>query len=156
MDDRRDLVRRSKSEVFLHFVWCTQGRYPFLTPIVRRPVYRCIMQEARRLGLKVLAFDGMPDHCHLLALVPPRLAPAVAMRQIKGVSSRFAAGEIPEAYEFRWQEHYGVTSVSRGDLPIVVAYIRGQRFHHMKGTTHDEWEETSEMVDIHGELDGEE
>ena len=45
---------------------------------------------------------------------------------------------------FRWQEGYGVFSVSRSHVKRVKAYVEGQKQRHEAGNVWPEWEETDE------------
>jgi len=51
-----------------------------------------------------------------------------------------------------WQEGYGVVSFGTKDLDWVRQYVRNQREHHARGTTHDRLERlTMPEVSIEGE-----
>ena len=58
--------RRSKTEIYFHVVWATWQRQPLFVKEIRKDVYRCIGNEVTKLGGKLLAVNGMPDHVHLL------------------------------------------------------------------------------------------
>ena len=137
-------MSRSSTEINLHFVWATKMREPVLTPQWEPIIYRCIQQECQWTGCTVLALGGMPDHVHLLATVPGHLAASKLMQQVKGVSARFANGELPLTAFLKWQEGYHVVSVSRADVPHVKHYIEHQKQHHTNGTSQQEWEQLAE------------
>ena len=125
----------SKGEYYLHFVWTTQQRHPLLIPDVEAGVQRCLQSEAQRLRCRVLAIGGMPDHVHLALKAPTALSPAQIMKQLKGVSSKFAGDEFVRADKrlltwFRWQEGYGVFSFSASQKERIVHYIHNQKRHH--------------------------
>jgi REP element-mobilizing transposase RayT len=86
----------------------------------------------------------MPDHVHLLVKMPTRLSASQLMHQIKGVSSHFVHEQLEGMEGFRWQEGYGVFSVTPGHRKTVVDYIENQKQHHAENTTHLRWEETDE------------
>ena len=136
-------MRRSKAEIYLHFVWTTYQRLPFILEEIERDLFRCIQEEVQHLGCDVLALNGMPDHLHLLVKMPTRLAPAQLMQQVKGVSSRFATEQLKQG-GFCWQEGYGVFSIGRNQRKGVIAYIANQKQHHTDNTIHSDWEETDE------------
>ena len=71
---------RSSTEINLHFVWATKKREPILMPQWEPMIYRCIQQECQWLGCTVLALGGMPDHVHLLTVVPGHLAASKLMQ----------------------------------------------------------------------------
>ena len=137
-------MRQGKAEVYLHLVWATLGREPLLTAEVERPVYRCIEKEAKRLKCEVLAIGGMPDHVHLCVKISPSLSIAHLMNYVKGVSSHFVHDQLPGDLPFRWQEGYGVFSISPNQVSRVLAYIEGQKRHHAENSLHNQWEETDE------------
>jgi len=140
-------MRRSKAEIYLHLVWGTWGSLPLVTEEIERSVYRCIESEAQRLKCIVLAIGGMPDHVHLVVRVPTRVSAAQLAQQIKGVSSTFVRDQLRTGELFRWQEGFGVFSLSRSHVERVVAYVENQKRHHARGKLWNEWEETEENVD---------
>ena len=142
-------MRRSKAEVYLHLVWATHNRQPWLTPELAPPVYGCIETVARRLGCTVLALGGMPDHVHLVVMLPPKRAIYLLAQRVKGASSKLAADlsrqrQSPEDGPFCWQEGYGVFSLSRTDLPKVIDYVQNQTRHHTGGRVWATLEEADE------------
>ena len=137
-------MRRSKSEIDLHFVWATYRRMPLVTPACEQAIYACILGEARRHDCDVLALGGMPDHVHLALTMPPKSSPATLMRCIKGVSSTFVRQTLAPGAFFGWQDGYAVFAVCRSHRETVVSYIRGQKQHHKSGVTLPEWEEVDE------------
>jgi hypothetical protein len=59
------------------------------------------------------------------------------MRTFKGVSSRWAAGTLAEA--FRWQDGFGAFTVSPHEVEVVRRYIAGQREHHQETSFEEEY-----------------
>ena len=47
--------------IFLHFVWATRDRLPFVTPEIERRLYRMMEAKVRELGCRVVAINGMPE-----------------------------------------------------------------------------------------------
>jgi len=141
-------MRRSKSEIDLHFVWATYRRTPLVTPEWEQAIYASILQETRRQECEVLALGGMPDHIHLALAMPTKSCPATLMRCIKGVSSTFARQRLAQGEFFGWQDGYGVYSVCRAHRGTVIAYICSQKQHHAEGTIQPEWEEVDEETPV--------
>ncbi len=139
-------MRRSKAEVYLHLVWTTYQRIPWLTPDLTPPVYGCIAGLAKRNGAEILALGGMPDHVHLVVKLSPKTAISLLAQQIKGASSRLAATLNKPQEPFQWQEGYGVFSVSRSHLERVIAYVENQVTRHTSGKVWADWEETDEQA----------
>jgi putative transposase len=118
--------------LFYHFVWATRDRLPLITPANRDPIYAAMIAKVDEQRGIVHAINGMPDHVHLVATVPPRIAVAHFIGQIKGASSHLASHLHGHGAStpFAWQAEYGVITVSEYHLPVVVRYVERQQQHH--------------------------
>ena len=123
-------MRTDKIELYVHLVWATWDRLPMIMPEIERALYRSIGDIAQTLGCRVLAINGMPDHVHVLLRIPATLPVSKLVQQLKGYSSRFANDQLQLDYPFKWTGYYGAFSVSRWDVPKIMAYINGQKAHH--------------------------
>ena len=141
-------MRRSKAEIYLHLVWATHNRQPWLTPELAPPIYGWVTATAKRLRCTVLALGGMPDHVHLLVLLPPRTSISLLAQQVKGSSSRLAGQANRGNEPFCWQEGYGVFSVSRSHVKRVTSYVENQAKRHAGKKLWTEWEEVDEEVEL--------
>ena len=141
-------MRRSKTEIYLHFVWATAKRQPFLRPEVERAVHRCIRLEVEKMKCVVLACDGMPDHVHLVVQLHPTATPARLAQAVKGTSSTLARNRFAFEEPFDWQDNYAAFSISRSQLNRVISYVKNQKRHHATGETCDEWEQTDEEAEL--------
>lgn len=57
----------SFQKVYIHFVWSTKCRYPFLdSKALRIKVWRHIKENAKEKGIFVDFVNGYEDHCHCL------------------------------------------------------------------------------------------
>ena len=73
----------------------------------------------------------MPDHIHVAVKMPPTIAIANWVKNIKGVSSRELNTILPAyAGRFRWQRGYGVLTFGAKNMDLVVNYIAHQKQHH--------------------------
>ena len=115
-----------------------------LTPELTASVYGRIANVAQRLGCVVLAVGGMPDHVHLAVKLPPRTSSAQLAQQVKGASSKLAGDLGGRETPFRWQEGYGVFSLSRPHAPKTIAYVENQPRHHADGILWPDLEEADE------------
>jgi REP-associated tyrosine transposase len=97
----------------------------------------CTRSWQRLLGnITFLAAGGMPNHSHLLLLLPPVMSLSIAINKLKANSSRFMRRQ---GIDFNWQKGYGAFSVSSSQLEKVKAYIRNQREHDKKRTFEQEF-----------------
>jgi putative transposase len=118
------------TQLYLHLVWTTWRRTPFLVEPIRAEVYDLVQADCTRLRADVLAIGGIEDHIHLLVRMPPTLAPAVLVKQVKG-SCAHAINHAHGIYRtFRWQTGYGAFSVSKRHVPLITDYILRQEQHH--------------------------
>ena len=118
--------------LFFHIVWATKKRLPLITEANRDPLYASMRTKVNELNGIVHALNGMDDHVHLVVTVPPNLALAALIGQVKGVSSHLANRVGGAA--FAWQSEYGVLSISESHLPAVVRYVVEQQQHHRLGS----------------------
>jgi len=103
-----------------------------MAPALEPLVHRQLRQIAQHERIFVHAIGGTDDHIHMALSIPPTLAIATAMKQIKGASSHAINLEVGGT--FGWQEDYGISTFSKRHLPLVVAYIENQRRHHADRT----------------------
>ena len=61
-------------QTFYHIVWATKNREPLITPDVEAMIYGLIRSKAIGLGGTVFALNGMSEHVHLVASIPPAIA----------------------------------------------------------------------------------
>lgn len=121
-------------KLYYHFVWGTKNRLPLIDSTLEPELYRVIAAKAQDMGGFVHALGGIEDHVHLGVSIPPKLAPAKFIGDVKGNSSHSVNPVIKPDFEFYWQDEYGVLSFGERNLPSVVRYIRNQKQHHADGT----------------------
>ena len=115
--------------LFYHIVWSTKNREPLLTPTVESIIYGFLRSKATGLGAQVFALNGTLDHVHIVVSIPPKIAVAKFVGQIKAVASTRFNKSSPKT-PFFWQREYGVFSFDAKRLPNFVAYVEQQKEHH--------------------------
>ena len=134
----------SYNRLFYHFVWGTKNREPIILPEFEAELHSLIAAKAIELGGIVHAVDGVDDHVHLAATVPPKIAVARFIGEVKGNSSHAINHVIKPHYNFYWQNEYGVLSFAEKNLAGIVQYIHNQKQHHAKGTINPAMEKVAE------------
>lgn len=81
-------------------------------------------------GGRVLVINTMPDHVHILIMLPPNVSVSDLMKFVKANSSRWISRRLGKP--FAWQKGFGAFSVSRSGVSAVAKYIRDQEIHHRK------------------------
>lgn len=85
--------------------------------------------------------NAVEDHVHLLFALPPNLALADLVRDLKVATNLWLkqTGGVPD-FE-GWQEGYEAFTVSYGDIEVIKDYIAGQEEHHREFDFMDEFRE---------------
>ena len=121
-------------QLFYHIVWSTKDRLPLLVPQIELVIYGFLRSKAIGLGATLFALNGVADHVHMVAAVPPKIAVAKFIGQVKAVASTKFNKSGQGAAPFFWQEEYGIFSFDGKRLPNYIAYVERQKEHHAQGT----------------------
>ena len=116
-------------QLFYHLVWSTKNREPLLTPEVEPIVHGLMRSKVIGLGGTLFALNGIEEHIHVVTAIPPAIAVAKFVGQVKGATAtRFNKGGFDAV--LYWQEEYGAFSFDGKRLPDFVAYVERQKEHH--------------------------
>jgi len=126
--------------VYLHIVFSTKERRPFLTdPKLRAECHAYLAGTCHQRGSPSLIVGGTEDHVHLLCMLSRQESIAVLVRELKRESSKTLKEKSPELRTFYWQAGYGAFSVSPSHVEALKRYIASQEEHHRKETFQDEY-----------------
>lgn len=129
-------------KVYIHFVWSTKNRVPFLaTKEIRQKVWNHIKENAKEKGIFIDFINGYSDHCHCLVSLGSNQTIEKVMQLIKGESSFWINKQQLTTEKFQWQSEYFAVSVSESMLDKVRNYIKNQEKHHSKKTFQEEYED---------------
>ncbi|MDH3530392.1 MAG: IS200/IS605 family transposase [Acidobacteriota bacterium] len=119
-------------QVWIHYVWSTKNREPFLTKKVRPEIIDHLKKNAQEKEIHLDFIGGYVDHLHsLISMKSGQQIEAIA-QMLKGESSHWInKNKICQGY-FGWQDEYFAASVSPPDVPAVRRYIANQEEHHKK------------------------
>jgi len=131
-------------QLYFHFVWGTHSRYPAIDRAWRVQLLNILNDEVKKRGGLPLRHNAMPDHVHLLVRLPPALAPATFIGQVKGATAYRLNRELTLRRKFEWQDGYGVLSLRKEEIETVARYIDRQEQHHQQ----DKLSETLERCEI--------
>ena len=133
-------MRRTYAQLFVHLVWATLNRLPLITPSLEHELYRALAKKCRDLHCVPLAVGGMADHVHLLVQLPPAVAVALLVKELKGSSSHLMTHVTAPDRVFKWQASYGAFTVDPEAVSVVKRYIIHQKQHHGGNTLRNGWE----------------
>jgi putative transposase len=127
---------QSHASVYLHAVFSTKDRNPFLTEKdLRIRTHAYIAGVSKAIDCPPVEVGGVDDHVHALVRFSRTISIADWLKEIKRKSSAF----VKEHHQgFAWQGGYGVFAVEAGSVDRVVEYIRKQEEHHRKVSFQDE------------------
>lgn len=127
-------------KVWIHFVWSTKNRHPFLTDEIRTKVFQHIQENARQKEIHIDFINGYTDHVHCLISLGTDQTLENIMRLIKGESSFWINKNNLCKMKFGWQDEYFAVSVSDSLLDNVRKYIANQEEHHKTKSFDEEFE----------------
>lgn len=128
-------------KVWIHFVWSTKNRQPFLTDTIRSKVLHHIRENARDKNIHIDFINGYLEHIHCLISLGTDQTIDKIMQLIKGKSSFWINKNKLTKFKFGWQDEYFAVSVSESNLESVRRYIAGQDEHHRKRSFDEEFED---------------
>ena len=126
-------------KIWIHFVWATKNRYPFLTSDIRQDVFKHIKENGPLKNIHIDFVNGHIEHVHCLVSQKQTIAEVVQL--MKGESSYWINKHHLTEEKFEWQDEYFAVSVSESDVHRVREYIRNQEEHHSKKTFAQEYDE---------------
>lgn len=136
------LLYMSLIKVYIHFVWSTKNRFPYLDSIeLRQKVWNHIKENAKEKGIFIDFINGYSDHCHCIISLGVDQNIQKIMQLIKGESSFWINRNKLTKEKFEWQDEYFAVSVSESIIDKVRDYIKNQEIHHKKKTFQEEYEE---------------
>lgn len=117
--------------LLIHLCWTTYRRMPMIESSTARFLRRFLPAEAQRHGAQVLALGMVRDHVHLVLRLPSRFDLPRLVQGLKGASSRLVNRDVTlSTTGLRWDAGYHAGSVSRRQLPNVIAYVGSQERRH--------------------------
>ena len=133
-------------KAYIHLVWSTKNREPFLnTKAIRDKVWHHIKENSLKKGIFVDSVNGYADHCHCVISLGADQTIQKLVQLIKGESSFWINNnygiELPKGKRFQWQDEYYAVSVSQSQIDVVRNYLRNQEIHHRKRSYKEECDE---------------
>ncbi|MBI3510545.1 MAG: IS200/IS605 family transposase [Bacteroidetes bacterium] len=128
-------------KVWIHAVWGTKNRYPFLTKEIRAEVINHVRENARTKNIFISRINGYHDHMHCLFSLNADVPISKVMQLIKGESAAWINKNKITREKFEWADDYFAISVSESVVETVKNYIDGQEEHHRKKTFAEEYDQ---------------
>lgn len=125
--------------VYIHMVFCTKNRFPFLNSAeLRKTVFQHIKANAEEKEIWIDCVNGFQDHAHCLISLGREQTISKVTQLIKGESSFWINKNNLTSDKFMWQDDYWAVGVSESSVEAVRKYIHNQEAHHLKKTFSEE------------------
>ena len=130
-------------KIWVHAVWGTKCRYPYLTKDIRSQVISHIRKNAREKEIFIKSINGYDDHLHCLLRLDANIPIAKTIQLIKGESAFWINKHSITKEKFEWAREYYAASVSESHLKKITLYIENQEKHHEEFSFEEEFEKFS-------------
>ncbi|MGD9590774.1 MAG: IS200/IS605 family transposase [Pyrinomonadaceae bacterium] len=124
--------------VYLHIVFSTKNRFPFITPEIEAQLFAYIGGILNGFESVLLAANGTANHVHLLISMSKAATIPDLIGTIKRESSKWMKTNGSMLSKFAWQDGYSAFSVGHTQIPSVKKYIANQKEHHATKLFEDE------------------
>ena len=129
---------QSFTKTYIHLVFSTKDRRPFLTHGTRNDLYAYTANLLKNLESPAIQIGGIEDHIHVLLSLGRNTSVSKLVNDLKSNSSKWLKTKSTDLADFAWQRGYGAFSVSQSDVAAVTDYIQHQQKHHEKMSFQDE------------------
>jgi putative transposase len=93
-------------KVYVHYVWSTKHRFPFLNESIRKQLFAHIRENAKTKNIYIDFINGYTDHVHMLVSLNDDLSIGKIAQLIKGESSHWINLLQLTTSKFEWQDEY--------------------------------------------------
>jgi len=124
---------QSYAKIYVHTVFSTKYRRPFIHPEVEEDLYACLRHRLQKQGCFVVAIGGVYDHVHLLHSLSRTKSIAKILEDVKSMSSKWMRAKGGLWAGFAWQDGYSSFSVDYRKMEGVKSYVARQKQHHYGG-----------------------
>lgn len=132
--------------LYVHALWCTAGRKPVLSQIVRKVLYAFLKKSPEQKGIQVIEANGAEDHIHCLFKLMPVQSVAKVIHELKMDSTEWLNSNKFLSDPFAWNDGYWAWSVSPSTIDKAVEYISKQEVYHLGKSMDDELDAFNRMI----------
>lgn len=134
--------------IWVHIVFSTKNRTPFLQQSIREKVLQHIRKNAKSKDIWLDSVGGYVDHVHCLVSLNKDQSISKVAQLIKGESSFWINKNKLTEGKFTWQDDYWAASVSESHVIQTRSYIQTQESHHRKTSFGEEVDKFLEKHDL--------
>jgi len=127
--------------IWVHLVFGTKNREPYLIKEARDQVIKHIMDNAKSKEIFIDSINGFNEHLHCLISLGREQSIAKVTNLIKGESSYWINRNEILRSKFEWADEYFAVSIGESQVDSVRLYIKTQEDHHRRKTFAEEYDE---------------
>ena len=120
--------------IWIHLVFGTKNREPFLIKESRDQVIKHIHDNARSKEIFIDSINGFNEHLHCLISLGREQSIAKVTNLIKGESSYWINHHEILRSKFEWADEYFAVSIGESQVDSLRLYIQTQEDHHRRKT----------------------
>ncbi len=128
-------------KIWIHLVFGTKNRAPFLTKDIKEKVIAHIKENSFIKNIFIDSINGYHDHLHCLISLGSEQNISKVVNLIKGESSYWINKNKITATKFEWADEYFAVSVSESQIDSIRHYINKQEDHHRTKSFSEEYNE---------------
>jgi REP element-mobilizing transposase RayT len=98
--------------VWIHAVWGTKSKHPYLVNEIKQKVINHINENAKQKYIFIDSINGYYEHLHCLLGLNAEMSISKAMQLIKGESAFWINKQKITVGKFEWADEYFAVSVS--------------------------------------------
>jgi putative transposase len=130
---------QSLVKTFLHIVFSTKAREPFIDSSIERRLHNYLSGICKELECHPHIVGGYCDHIHILCELSKKITISKLLETLKSSSSKWIKSQDSIFGNFYWQNGYGAFSVNPKEIHVVRKYIEEQHVHHGQKTFQEEY-----------------
>ena len=113
-------------KIYIHAVWATKDRLPYLKNELKTMVIDHIRENAKTKNIYIDHINGYSEHLHALISMDADQSIANIVNLLKGESSFWINKQNLIKTKFAWQDEYFAVSIGESQIEAVRQYIRSQ------------------------------
>jgi putative transposase len=116
--------------IWIHCVWTTKKRIPYLKDEIRDKIIFHIRENAKLKDIYLDRLNGYHDHLHAIISLGGKQNISEIMQKIKGESSFWINKNKLTIQKFEWQDDFYAVSIGMSQIENLRKYILNQKKHH--------------------------
>ena len=129
----------SYTRCYYHVIFRTKSSEQTLPVGSDVELYKYIWGFCKNKKIVLFQINGMPDHLHVFVSLPPSLALADFVRELKNSTNLWLKTKRDLFPYFReWANGYAGLSYGETEKEAVIEYIKNQKIHHHAESFQDE------------------